>query len=115
MKNHHFEERIRSRQEFAHDDLEQWLAFKIFLFVGELDVELADESLRLFFFGVLDGIKDFEDGVKDELIKSSLELLTFMRTRLDPLLGMGIKVVVSLVILLARFLPCTCGMSEIYP
>ncbi len=96
MKNHHLKKRISSGQELSHDDLEDWLALKLFLFGGELDVQLTNKSVDLIFLGVLDRVEDLEDRIKNELIEGAFQLLAFMVAGLCPLLGLWVEIVVAL-------------------
>lgn len=72
MQNHHLKERISSRQKLAHDDLKQRLALQLFLFTGQLDAKLAHKGVDIIFLSILDGVKDPEDWVKNELVEGTL-------------------------------------------
>jgi hypothetical protein len=72
VENHHLQKCVGSRQEFAHDDLENRLALELFFFSSQFDVKLADKGVDLFLLGALNRVEDFEDRVQDELIEGSL-------------------------------------------
>ncbi|KAI6748621.1 hypothetical protein HG530_015394 [Fusarium avenaceum] len=56
---------------------------------------LLEESGNLVLLEVHDGSEDLEDGVEDELVEGTLELLALVGTVLGPLLGLGVEVVVA--------------------
>jgi hypothetical protein len=96
VENHHLEESISGRQELAHDDLEELLALEILLFGSQLDLELLEQSRDLVLLEVHDDVEDAEDGVQDELVEGTLELLALVGADLGPLLGLGVEVAVAL-------------------
>lgn len=87
----HLQHGIGGRQELAHDDLKESLAFEVLLVVGKLNLELLDESVDLITLVVVDGGEDLEDGVQDELVERTLTTLGGV----GPLLGLGVEVVVA--------------------
>jgi len=93
VENHHLEESIGSGNELAHDNLEQLLALEVLLVGCKLDLELLEKSWDLILLEVHDSVEDAENGVKNELVESTLNAIT---TNLGPLLGLGVEVVVSL-------------------
>lgn len=95
VKNDHLQHGISGRQELAHDDLEELLALELLLVGGELDLELLDQGVDLLLLGVGDGVEDLEDGVQDELVEGTLELLALVGVALGPLLGLGVEEVVT--------------------
>jgi hypothetical protein len=96
VENHHFQKTVSSGQESAHDNLEKLLALLFTVLNRELEFELLEESSGLILLEVHDGREDFEDGVQDELIEGTLELLALIVAVLGPLLGLRVEVVVSL-------------------
>jgi hypothetical protein len=96
VKNHHLEQSIGSGKELAHDNLEELLALEVLLVAGELDLELLEESRDLVSLEVHDRVEDAEDGVKNELVEGTLELLALVGAVLGPLLGLGVEVRVTL-------------------
>jgi hypothetical protein len=96
MENHHLEESIGGGKELAHNNLQELLALKVTLLGSELDLELLKESWNLVGLEVHDHVENAEDGVQDELVESTLEGLTVVRTNLGPLLGLGVEVAVAL-------------------
>jgi hypothetical protein len=96
VENHHLEKSVSSRKELAHDNLEELLALKVLLVAGELDLELLKESGDLVSLEVHDRVEDAEDGVKNELVEGTLELLALVGAALGPLLGLGVEVRVAL-------------------
>ena len=96
VENHHLEKGVGSRKELAHDDLEELLALKILLVAGELDLKLLEKSGDLIGLEVHDRVEDAENGVQDELVEGTLELLALVGAVLGPLLGLGVEVVVAL-------------------
>jgi hypothetical protein len=95
VKNHHLEERVSSGKESSHDSLEELLALLLTVLSGELEVELLKESGGLLLLEVHDSGEDLEDGVEDELVEGTLELLTLVGAVLGPFLGLGVEVVVA--------------------
>ena len=91
----HLEESIGGGKELLHDDLEERLALKLPLISLKLDVKLLEENFDLVVLESHDGSKELEDGVQDELVESTLELLALVRTNLGPLLGLGVEEVVA--------------------
>jgi hypothetical protein len=96
MENHHLQQSISSGKELPHDDLQKLLALEILLISGKLDLKLLKENRDLVLLLVHDGVEDLEDGVKNELIESTLERLSLMSTVLCPLLGLGVEVAIAL-------------------
>jgi hypothetical protein len=96
VENHHLQKTVSSGEESAHDSLEELLALLLTVIDRELKVELLKESGGLLLLEVHDGREDLEDGVQDELVESTLELLALIGAVLGPLLGLGVEVVVSL-------------------
>ena len=103
VENHHLEQSVGSGKELAHDNLEELLALKILLVAGELDLKLLEESGDLVGLEVHDRVEDAEDGVQDELVEGTLELLALVGAVLGPLLGLGVEVVVALKMLVLVF------------
>lgn len=95
VKNHHLEERVGSGKESSHDSLEELLALLLTVLSGKLEVELLEESGGLLLLEVHNSGEDLEDGVEDELVEGTLELLTLVGAVLGPLLGLGVEVVVA--------------------
>jgi hypothetical protein len=95
VEDHHLKERVGSGKESSHDSLEELLALLLTVLSGELEVELLKESGGLLLLEVHDSGEDLEDGVEDELVEGTLELLTLVGTVLGPLLGLGVEVVVA--------------------
>ncbi|KAI6769124.1 hypothetical protein HG531_010228 [Fusarium graminearum] len=95
VENHHLKERVGSGKESSHDSLEELLALLLTVLSVKLEVELLKESGDLLLLEVHDGGEDLEDGVEDELVEGTLELLTLVGTVLGPLLGLGVEVVVA--------------------
>lgn len=95
VENHHLEERVGSGEESSHDSLEELLALLLTVLSGELELELVEEGGDLVLLEVHDGGEDLEDGVEDELVEGTLELLTLVGAVLGPLLGLGVEVVVA--------------------
>lgn len=95
VKNHHLEERVGSGEESSHNSLEELLALLLTVLSGELELELLEEGGNLLLLEVHDGGEDLEDGVEDELVEGTLELLTLVGAVLGPLLGLGVEVVVA--------------------
>jgi hypothetical protein len=96
VENHHLEKSVSSRKELAHDNLEELLALEVLLVAGELDLKLLEESGDLVSLEVHDRVEDAEDGVKNELVEGTLELLALVGAALSPLLGLGVEVRVAL-------------------
>jgi hypothetical protein len=110
VKNHHLEKSVSGRKELAHDNLEELLALEVLLVAGELDLELLKESGDLVSLEVHDRVEDAEDGVKNELVEGTLELLALMGAALGPLLGLGVEVRVTLhVVSKSRTEAARCG------
>jgi hypothetical protein len=99
MQNHHFEKGVSCRQELAHDDLQQWFAFKILLFVCELDLELGNKRVDLFLLVGFNGIEDLENRVENELVEGTFKSTL---TALSPLLGLWIEEIITLYNLLEQ-------------
>lgn len=95
VENHHLQQGVGGGQESAHDSLEQLLALLVTVLSGQLEVELLEQGLGLVLLEVHDGREDLEDGVQDELVEGTLELLALVGSVLGPLLGLGVEVVVS--------------------
>lgn len=96
VENHHLHESVSSRQELAHDNLQESLALEVLLIRSKLDLELINKSGDFFLLVVSNGSEDLEDGVQDELVESTLELLALVCVGLGPLLGLGVEEVVAL-------------------
>ena len=103
MKNHHLHQSIGGGKESSHDDLEELLALLLLVIWGKLDVELLKDGWDLVLLEVHDGIKDLENGVQDELVEGTLQLLALMFANLGPLLGLRVEVVVTLYLISAVF------------
>lgn len=97
----HLQHGISGGQELAHDSLEQLLASEVLLVGGQLDLELLKQGGDLLLLVVVDGVEDLEDGVQDELVEGTLKGLAISIGLVGPLLGLGVEVVVTLVVLLA--------------
>lgn len=95
VENDHLQHGISSRQELAHDNLEELLALELLLVAGELDIQLLDQGVDLLLLGVGDGVEDLEDGVQDELVEGTLQGLALVGLGLGPLLGLGVEEVVT--------------------
>lgn len=95
VEDHHLQQGVGGGQESAHDSLEQLLALLVTVLSGQLEVELLEQGLGLVLLEVHDGREDLEDGVQDELVEGTLELLALVGSVLGPLLGLGVEVVVS--------------------
>lgn len=95
VENHHLKKRVSSGKESSHNSLEELLALLLTVLSGELEVELLKESGGLLLLEVHDSREDLEDGVENELVEGTLELLTLVGTVLGPLLGLGVEVVVA--------------------
>jgi hypothetical protein len=96
VQNHHLKERISGGEEGAHDDLEELLALLLAVVDAELELQLFEKSGDLLLLEVHDGVEDLEDGVQDELVEGTLELLTLVSALGGPLLGVRVEVVVAL-------------------
>ncbi|TKW57868.1 hypothetical protein CTA1_8343 [Colletotrichum tanaceti] len=95
VENHHLQKGVGGGQESAHDGLEELLALLLTVLGGELEVELLKEGGDLLLLEVHDGGEDLEDGVQDELVEGTLELLALVGALGGPLLGVGVEVVVA--------------------
>ncbi|GKT45569.1 uncharacterized protein ColSpa_05750 [Colletotrichum spaethianum] len=95
VENHHLQKGVGGGQESAHDSLEELLALLLAVLRTELEVELLEESGDLVLLEVHDGGEDLEDGVQDELVEGTLELLALVGALGGPLLGVGVEVVVA--------------------
>jgi hypothetical protein len=91
VENHHLEKSVGSGKELPHDDLEKLLALEILLIAGKLDLKLLEKSWDLIGLVVHDRVEDAENGVQDELVESTLEVLTLVGANLGPLLGLGVE------------------------
>lgn len=96
VENHHLQQGVGSGQESTHDSLEQLLALLLLVLGGELELKLGEELVDLVPLEVHDGLEDTEDGVQDELVEGTLELLALVLRLGGPLLGGGVEVVVAL-------------------
>jgi hypothetical protein len=96
VQNHHLHKSIGGREESSHDNLEQLLTLLLSIFWSKLDVKLFEESGDLVLLEVHNGIKNPEDRVENELVEGTFQLLAFVLSLSCPLLGMGVKVVVTL-------------------
>ncbi|TLD26845.1 hypothetical protein PspLS_04985 [Pyricularia sp. CBS 133598] len=96
VENHHLQQGVGSGQESTHDSLEQLLALLLLVLGGELELKLGKELVDLVPLEVHDGLEDAEDGVQDELVEGTLELLALVLRLGGPLLGGGVEVVVAL-------------------
>lgn len=95
VEDHHLQQGVGSGQESAHDGLEQHLALLGAVIRGQLELELVKQGGDLVVLEVHNSREDLEDGVQDELVESTLELLALVGTVLGPLLGVGVEVVVT--------------------
>lgn len=96
VENHHLEESVSGGKELPHDNLEELLALEVLLIGGELDLKLLEKSGDLVGLEVHNSLEDAENGVQDELVESTLEVLTLVGADLGPLLGLGVEVAVTL-------------------
>jgi hypothetical protein len=96
VDDNHLQQRVTGGQELSHDRLQQGLALEVLLLGQELDLELLEQGGDLLLLEVHDGREDSVDGVQDERVEGSLEGLAISVDGLGrPLLGLGVKVVVS--------------------
>lgn len=95
VEDHHLQQAVSSGKEGLHDGLEELLALLVTVFSSELEVELLEESGNLVLLEVHDSGEDLEDGVENELVEGTLELLALVGAVLGPLLGLGVEVVVA--------------------
>jgi len=96
VEDNHLKERVSGGEELSHDGLEEGLTLEVLLLGGELNLELLEHGEDLVLLEVHDGGEDLEDRVEDEHVEGSLELLAVVSGGLGgPLLGLGVKVVVS--------------------
>jgi hypothetical protein len=96
VEDHHLKKGVGSRQEFAHDGLEENLSGEVTLVGSKVDLKGGDHLLVLGGLSVHDGLEQQVDGVHDELAESTLEGLASGRGGLlGPLLAGGVKEVVS--------------------
>ncbi|KAK1256398.1 hypothetical protein MKX07_008657 [Trichoderma sp. CBMAI-0711] len=95
VEDHHLQQGVGSGQEGAHDGLEQLLALLGTVIGSEGEVELLEQGGDLVLLEVHDGGEDLEDGVENELVEGTLELLALVGAVLGPLLGVGVEVVVA--------------------
>jgi hypothetical protein len=103
VENHHLQKSVGSGEESAHDNLEQLLALLLAVVSRDLELELVQKSGDLVVLEVHDGGEDLEDGVQDELVESTLKLLALVGTRLGPLLGVRVEVVVALQVVPSKY------------
>lgn len=96
VEDHHLKKSVGSGKELSHDNLEQWLALKVTLLRGKLNLKFLNEGGDLVLLGVSDGVENLEDGVQNELVERTLEGLALILAVLGPLLGLWVEVVVSL-------------------
>ena len=96
VDDNHLQKRVTGGQELSHDGLQEGLALEVLLLVSQLDLELVEQGHDLLLLEVHDSREDSVDGVQDERVESTLEGLAVGVSRLGgPLLGLGVKVVVS--------------------
>lgn len=95
VEDHHLQQAVSSGKEGLHDGLEKLLALLLSVVSSELKVELLEESGNLVLLEVHDSGEDLEDGVENELVEGTLELLALVGAVLGPLLGLGVEVVVA--------------------
>lgn len=95
VEDHHLQQGVSGGQESAHDGLEQLLALLLLVLGAQVELELLEQGGDLVLLEVHDGSEDLEDGVEDELVEGTLELLTLIGAGLGPLLGVGVEVVVT--------------------
>ena len=95
VENHHLKERVSGGEESTENSLEQLLALLGTVLVAELELELLEESVNLVGLEVHDSAEDLEDGVQDELVEGTLELLALVGAVLGPLLGVRVEEVVT--------------------
>ena len=74
VEDHHLHERISGGEESAHNNLEELLALLLPILGANLDGELVDQSCDLLLLEIHDRAEDSEDGVKNKLVESTLEL-----------------------------------------
>jgi hypothetical protein len=92
VDDNHLQKRITSGQELFHDTLEQRLALEVSLVTDQSEFELFEKGGDLVLFKVHDAVEQLEDGVENKQVECSLSTTL---GRLGPLLGLGVKVVVS--------------------
>ncbi len=96
IDDYHLQEGVTGGKEFAHNDLEEGLAFEVALFLGQLDVKLLQHGAHGILLEVHDGIEDFEDGVENEHVEGTFELLAVVGGAFGgPLLCGRVEVVVA--------------------
>ena len=95
VENHHLQQAVGGGKEGTHDSLEELLALLLTVVDRELEVELLEQVGDLLLLEVHDGGEDLEDGVEDELVEGTLELLALVSAVLGPLLGGRVEVVVT--------------------
>ena len=95
VEDHHLQQAVGGRKEGTHDSLEELLALLLAVVNRELEVELLEQAGGLFLLEVHDGGEDLEDGVEDELVEGTLELLALVSAVLGPLLGGRVEEVVT--------------------
>jgi hypothetical protein len=96
VKDHHLHESVSGRKESSHDNLEELLALLLLVFGRNLDVELLKKGWDLILLEVHDSSENSENGVQNELVESTLQLLALVRSLIGPLLGVRVEVVVTL-------------------
>jgi hypothetical protein len=72
------------------------LALLISIFDCKLDIELLKKSRDLILLEVHDSVEDSENGVQDELVKSTFKWLALVSAFGGPLFGVGVEVVITL-------------------
>merc|ERR1712130_787722 len=96
VKHQHLKKSVTSRQELAHDSLQQSLSGEILLVIGQGNLERGDHLLVLGLLAVHDGLEQQVDGVHNKLAESTLEgLAGTVDILLSPLLGGRVKIVVA--------------------
>lgn len=93
VENHHLQQGISSRQELAHDRLEEGLAVSLLLLIGKLNFKLVTNGEDFLSARVGDSVEDLEDRIEDKLVEGALDTVT---TRFGPLFGLGVEEVLTL-------------------
>ena len=92
----HLQEGVTGGQELPHDDLQKVLAFEILLIGGKLYIELLKHTEDAILLGVRDGVEDLKDGVQDEGVEGTIEVLATVDGALGgPLLCGRVEIIVT--------------------